>query len=194
MPETPISLLERLRLRPDATSWQRLVDLYTPLIRAWIGRNTVQSSDADDVVQEVMGILVRELPQFLHDLRPGAFRRWLRFVTVNRLRTFWRTRKAVPVASGGSDFNHILDQLEDSESDLSRLWDEEHDRHVARRLIELIEPDFEATTWRAFRSLVLEGKPTAEVAADLGITVNAVRIAKSRVLSRFRQEVEGLID
>ena len=72
MPETPISLLERLRLRPDATSWQRLVDLYTPLIRIWIGRNTVQTSDADDLVQEVMGILVRELPHFRHDLRQGA--------------------------------------------------------------------------------------------------------------------------
>jgi RNA polymerase sigma-70 factor (ECF subfamily) len=150
MPETPISLLERLRLRPDATSWQRLVDLYTPLIRIWIGRNTVQTSDADDLVQEVMGILVRELPHFRHDLRPGAFRRWLRFVTVNRLRVFWRIRKAVPVTAGGSDFNHILDQLEDSESDLGRICDDEHDRHVARRLMELIEPEFESITWSAF--------------------------------------------
>jgi RNA polymerase sigma factor (sigma-70 family) len=194
MPETPISLLERLRLRPDATSWQRLVDLYSPLIRAWIGRYTVQTSDADDLVQEVMGVLIRELPHFRHDLRPGAFRRWLRSVTTNRLRTFWRSRKAVPVAAGGSDFGHILDQLEDSESALSRFWDEAHDRHVAHRLMELIEPEFEPTTWKAFQSLVLEGKRTADVAAELGITVNAVRIAKSRVLSRFRREVEGLID
>ena len=113
---------------------------------------------------------------------------------MNRLRVFWRIRKAVPVTAGGSDFNHILDQLEDSESDLSRIWDDEHDRHVARRLMELIEPEFESITWSAFRSLVLEGKRTSEVAADLVITVNAVRIAKSRVLRRFRQEVDGLID
>jgi hypothetical protein len=36
MPETPASLLERLRIRPDAASWQRLVELYTPLIRNWL--------------------------------------------------------------------------------------------------------------------------------------------------------------
>ena len=96
--------------------------------------------------------------------------------------------------AGGSDFAKVLDQLADPDSQLSRLWDQEHDRHVARRLLELIEPEFEPTTWRAFRGLVLEHKSTAEVAAELGISANAARIAKSRVLSRFRREAEGLIN
>ena len=194
MPDTPVSLLERLRLRSDDASWQRLVDLYTPLIRDWLRRSCVDASDTDDLTQEVMQVLVRELPNFRHDLRPGAFRRWLRNVTVNRLRVFWRGRRARPVATGDSDFGHMLDQLEDPNSGLSQLWDQEHDCHVARRLLELIEPEFEPTTWRAFRGLVLEGKRTAEVAAELGITPNAVRIAKSRVLSRFRQEIDGILD
>jgi RNA polymerase sigma-70 factor (ECF subfamily) len=194
MPETPASLLERLRLRPDAASWQRLVELYTPLIRNWLRPYQLQASDADDLTQEVLTVLVRELPNFHHDLRQGAFRRWLRTITVNRLRTFWRSRKTRPVASGDVDFEQVLDQLEKADSDLSRRWDEEHDRHVVRRLLELIEPEFEPTTWQAFRMLTLEEKPTAAVAAALGITPNAARIAKSRVLNRFRQEIDGLID
>jgi RNA polymerase sigma-70 factor (ECF subfamily) len=194
MPETPISLLERLRLRPDEASWQRLVDLYTPLIRDWIRRHTLQPTDVDDLMQDVLGILVRELPQFRHDLRPGAFRRWLRNVTVNRLRVFWRGRRARPLTPADTDFERELAQLEDPDSAMSRLWDDEHDRHVARRLLELIGPEFEPITWQAFRGLVLEGRPTAEVASELGLTPNAVRIAKSRVLSRLRQEASGLID
>lgn len=194
MLETPISLLERLRLRPDEASWQRLVDLYTPLIRAWLRHHGILNSDSDDLTQEVMQVLVRELPNFRHDLRPGAFRRWLRNVTVNRLRVFWRERRSRHVATGVSDFGHILDQLEDPNSRLSRQWDEEHDHHVARRLLELIEPEFEPMTWRAFSALVLEGKRTVDVAAEIGTTPNAVRIAKSRVLSRFRQEIEGILD
>jgi RNA polymerase sigma-70 factor (ECF subfamily) len=193
MPDTPISLLERLRLRPDAASWERLVDLYTPLIRAWLRRHALQDSDADDLTQDVLGVLVRELPNFRHDLRRGAFRRWLRQVTVNRLRVFWRSRHARPLA-GGTDLGPVLDQLADPDSGLSQLWDREHDLHVARRLLELLEPEFEPATWRAFRLLVLEGRPTAAVAAELGLSSNAVRIAKSRVLRRFRQEVDGLID
>ena len=194
MPETPISLLERLRLRPDEASWERLVDLYTPLIAAWLRRHGIMNSDSDDLTQEVMQVLVRELPSFQHDLRPGAFRRWLRNVTVNRLRVFWRERRSRPQAIGAGDFGDILDQLEDPNSRLSRQWDEEHDHHVAHRLLEIIEPEFEPATWRAFRSLVLEGKRTSDVAAELGITANAVRIAKSRVLSRFRQEIDGILD
>lgn len=188
MAETPISLLERLRSRPDPASWQRLVDLYTPLIRGWLARYQVQPSDLDDLTQEVFRTLLDELPRFQHDLRRGAFRRWLRTIAVNRLRTLWRSRRATPAGDA------LLDQLEDPTSDPNRLWDEEHDRLVARRLLELLEPEFEPATWAAFRLLVLEGVDTREVAARLNTTPNAVRIAKSRVLSRFRREIDGLID
>jgi RNA polymerase sigma-70 factor (ECF subfamily) len=194
LPETPISLLERLSMRPDPASWQRLVDLYTPLIQHWLSQYALQSSDSDDLTQEVLATVVRELPHFRHDLRQGAFRRWLRTMAVNRLRNFWRERRTRPQAMGAGDFEAMLSQLEDPDSRLSRLWDEEHDRHVIRRLLELIEPEFEPTTWKAFRALVLEGKKTHEAAAELGISVNAARIAKARVLKRFRQEIGGLID
>jgi RNA polymerase sigma-70 factor (ECF subfamily) len=194
MPETSVSLLERLRLHPDAPAWQRLVDLYTPLIRAWLQRYGVQPADADDLVQEVMGVLIRELPGFEHERRTGSFRRWLRSITVNRLRAFWRARRGRPISVGGSDFGRLLSELEDPESGLSRDWDVEHDCHVARRLLELIESEFEPATWQAFHMLVMEGKPTAAVAAKLGVSANSVRIAKSRVLSRLRQEMHGLVE
>jgi RNA polymerase sigma-70 factor (ECF subfamily) len=189
LPETSVSLLERLRLRPDPQSWRRLVDLYTPLIADWLRRQGIQPADIEDLSQDVLAIVVREMPDFRHDLRRGAFRRWLRTITINRLRNFWRAGRHCVTHSAAA-----LDSLEDPDSDLSRRWDEEHDRHVVRRLLELMEPDFEPGTWRAFRLLVLEEKPTREVAETLGITANAVRIAKSRVLSRFRQESSGLID
>jgi RNA polymerase sigma-70 factor (ECF subfamily) len=194
MPETSVSLLERLRLCPDAPAWQRFVDLYTPLIRAWLHRHGVQPADADDLVQEVMGELIRELPGFKHEQRTGAFRRWLRSITVNRLRVFWRSRRGRPMGVGGTEFGRLLSELEDPESGLSRDWDVEHDHYVARRLLELIESEFEPATWQAFRMLVMEGKPTSAVAAELGVSVNSVRIAKSRVLSRLRHEIHGLVE
>ncbi|MGE3805131.1 MAG: RNA polymerase sigma factor, partial [Gemmataceae bacterium] len=193
MAHTPISLLERLSRQPDSASWQRLIDLYTPLIRTWLRSYSLQQSDIDDLSQDVLGVLVKELPGFQHNQRAGAFRRWLRRITVNRLRGFWRARLPQAVGTGTLDAP-TLDQLEDPDSLLSQRWDEEHDRHVVSRLLELLEPEFEPTTWHAFRQLMLEGKTTSEVAADLGITPNAARIAKSRVLSRFRKEIEGLVD
>jgi RNA polymerase sigma-70 factor (ECF subfamily) len=188
--ETSLSLLDRIRLAADPEAWQRLVDLYTPLIHSWLRRQAVQAADVDDLTQEVLRCVVRGLPGFQHDLRRGAFRRWLRTITVNQLRSFWRGRR--PEVSG--DVARRLDELEDPSSSLSRLWDEEHDRHVLRRLLQLLEPEFEPSTWQAFRILVLEGRPAAEAASELGISANAARIAKSRILARLRQECEGLIE
>jgi RNA polymerase sigma-70 factor (ECF subfamily) len=77
---------------------------------------------------------------------------------------------------------------------LSRLWDDEHDRYVLRRLLELIEPRFEPSTLAAFRRVALDGASPEQAAEELGLSVAAVWLAKSRVLSRLRREAEGLID
>lgn len=187
MPDTPVSLLERLRLCPDEASWQRLVQLYTPWIQSWLRSQGLAGADVDDLAQEVMLVLVRELPHFRHDLRRGAFRRWLRGIILNRLRAFWRARKDSPAPA-------TLNQLADPQSELSRTWDREHNAHVVRRLLELLEADFEPGTWQAFRLVVLEGKSSPEAARILGVSPVAIRVAKSRVLSRFRQEADGLTD
>jgi RNA polymerase sigma-70 factor (ECF subfamily) len=194
MSKTSVSLLDRLRLQPDEDSWRRLVELYMPLIRTWLRRYAVSEEDAEDLSQEVMAVVVRELPQFVHNQRPGAFRHWLRAVTVNRLRGLWRERSGAARATGDSNFVAMLDQLADPNSGLSRLWEQEHDQHVARRLMDLIRPQFEEKTWRAFRRVVLDGLKPAAVAQELGLSVNAVLLAKSRILSRFRQEIHGLTD
>jgi RNA polymerase sigma-70 factor (ECF subfamily) len=187
---TSLSLLERLRQQPDAASWQRFVDLYAPLLRGWLHRQGVRPQDAEDLVQEVLGVVVRELSGFEHNQRPGAFRAWLRTSLLNRLRAFWRARRAQPAAAADEE----LDALEDSAAELSRLWDEEHDQHVLRRLLELLEPEFEEKTWQAFRRVTLDEEKAAAVAQELGLSVNAVWLAKSRVLRRLRQEARNLVD
>jgi RNA polymerase sigma-70 factor (ECF subfamily) len=189
MADTPLSLLERLRTQGDADLWRRLAALYEPLLRGWLGRQGVQDADQDDLVQEVLLVLARELPGFRHNGRAGAFRAWLRTILVHRLRDFWRSRQRRPASPA-----EALDQLADPASELSRRWDEEHDRHLARQLLRELEPRFAQTTWQAFRRVVLDEVPTDVVAAELGITPNAVCIAKSRVLSRLRQEGRGLLD
>lgn len=194
MADTPRSLLERLRVHSDPESWRRLVELYSPLLRDWLRRYDVSETDTDDVVQEIMAILVREMPNFHHDLRRGAFRRWLRNIMVNRLREFWRDRGSLRNNPQGVIHERFLAQLEDPSSPLNDFWDREHDRQILQRLMALLEPQFEPTTWQAFRLVAVEERSPLEVAQTLGLSPNAVRIAKSRVLKRMRQEAEGLVD
>jgi RNA polymerase sigma-70 factor (ECF subfamily) len=191
--ETSLSLLERLTDRPTDPDWRRLVELYQPLLRAWCLRSGVGDADADDLVQETLSVVVREVGQFRRG-PAGSFRSWLRTILAHRLRNFFRGRQNRPIATGGSDFLQRLDQLESPDSELSQLWDREHDRHVAGRVMKLVERDVKLQTWQAFRRHVIDGVPAAEVAAELGLSRNTVLLAKSRVLKRLRAELAGLVE
>lgn len=192
MAETPVSLLDRLIHRPDDDAWRQLVDLYTPYIRSWFQRDPALRQDVDDLVQEVLRAVVRDLPKFRRE-GPGRFRAWLRGISVHRLKAHWKACRTRPPAVGGSGAD-FLDHLENPASDLSRQWDREHDQYVANRLLEQIEPEFAGTTMQAFRAVALGGRKAVEVAAELGMTVAAVLKAKSRVLARLRERGKGLLD
>jgi len=195
VPTTSASLLDRLRSAPDAAAWDRLVRVYEPLIRRWLSHPAL-AGDADDLTQDVLAILVRELPRF-EQQRLGSFRAWLRTITVNRVKEYWRKRWRAGLRErpeGGTDAADRLAQLADPASGLSRQWDAEHDTHVAQKLMDLLEPEFTPPTWTAFRRQVVDGESAAVVAADQGSTVNAVLLAKSRVLMRLREEAMGSLE
>lgn len=194
MPDTSVSLLELVRQSPNSSAWSRLTEIYGPLLKAGLTRHGVQDADAEDLIQEIFLTVSRELPKFDHSGRPGAFRRWLRIVLVNRLRNYRRSSKYRPATPGGSDWGEELNELEDDSSDRSREWNLEHDRHVMARLLEQIRPRFEPRTWRAFHRQVIDGHRADFVAAELAMPLNSVYVARNRVLTALRREVVGFID
>ena len=193
MNETQQSLLLRAQ-NGEQDAWKDLTDLYRPLIIGWLQRQGVPARDLDDLSQEVLLSVVKHLPRFEHTGQRGAFRSWLRTIVCNRTTDYWRGVDAGMQAQGGSGATAALQQLADPDSDLNRQWDEEHDRYVLSCLLDLVDEEFEPTTLRAFRRLALDGASGAEAAQELGLSVAAVYVAKSRVLQRIRQEAEGLID
>jgi RNA polymerase sigma-70 factor (ECF subfamily) len=194
MNTTSLSLLDRLKeARPDSIDWLTLQDIYVPLIRGWLARMADLGEEVEDVSQEVLVILCRELPGFDRQ-RNGSFRAWLRQITLNRVWASQKRRRKTPIAEGGSAADQLLAQLADPNSDLARQWDQEHDRHVVHKLLALVKDDFEPNTWRAFTRFALEGQPAARVAEELGMKESAVMQAKSRILKRLREEAGGLLD
>ena len=191
MAETSLSLLQRARSPGDEWAWRELAELYEPLLRRWMTRYDVGGVDADDLVQETLLFVARRLKGFEHNGRTGAFRCWLRTALVHRLQRHWREQRRRPVAGG--EVLAALAELEDAASGLSRLWDRQHDAHVARRLLEKVRPRFEQRTWEAFRLTALEGMKPADAAEKLGVSANAVCAARCRVLSALRQEGRGLL-
>jgi RNA polymerase sigma-70 factor (ECF subfamily) len=193
MPSTHVSLLSDAQAGSQR-AWSRLVELYQPLLYGWLRRQDVPHDDAQELTQDVLAVVARELGAFDHQGRTGGFRRWLRQITVHRALGFLRARGTRAVARGGSTFFEQLQQLEAPNSSLSQQWDREFDQHVLRELLAKIEGEFAPVTLRAFRRLALEGAAPEDVARELGISVGAAYSAKSRVLRKLRKEAAGLID
>lgn len=194
MSDTSVSLLERASAKGDAESWRQVAEIYTPLLHGWLRRYRIQPNDVDDIVQDVLLHVSEQLPAFQHNGHTGAFRNWLRQVLVFRLRQHWGKAKRRPTATGQTDFLAELHQLEDPASGLSRLWDREHDRHVAKSLVELVRRRVSEQSCAVLQRTVLGGESPAAVARDLGMTPNAVYAARFRVLQLLRQEGQGLLD
>jgi RNA polymerase sigma-70 factor (ECF subfamily) len=188
MDTTSASLLERLKVQVDQRAWSRFVDLYTPMMYSWARQIGLQESDAADLVQEVFVLLVEKMPDFAYD-RHKSFRAWLRTVTLNKWRDRCRRRATRPPEVTGQPPPDVAEaRLESSFSEV------EYRQHLVARALELMQAEFQPTTWQACWEFVVVGRPAAEVARQLGISENAVHLAKGRVLRRLREELEGLLD
>jgi RNA polymerase sigma-70 factor (ECF subfamily) len=179
-------LLERLR-RLDEGAWPHFVKLYTPLLYFWACRMGLQAADAADLVQDILTILLQKLPEFSYD-KTKSFRSWLRTVTLNRFRDNLRRKAAALRDAGPAGLDDVA-----VPGDAEALWEKEYRDHLVDRAAELMKAEFQPTTWQAFWGLTVEGKSGAEVAAALGLSIDAVYAAKSRVLRRLRQELDGMM-
>lgn len=188
MTTTPPSLLEKLRRTTDQDAWREFVDLYTPLLYRWARQARLQEQDAADLLQDVFTTLVRKLPEFEYDPQ-RSFRKWLRTVTLNRWRDLRRRRQRQPHEGDPDALKDVAGRDECEEAAES-----EYHEYLIGRALRLMQTDFHPTTWKACWELVVNGQPAAEVARALGITENAVYVAKCRVLGRLRQELDGLLD
>ncbi len=194
MQTTSVSLLERLAKSPGNDDWQKLLLIYRPFIFSIVSGYPSLVSQAEDVTQEVMLVLMRELPVFERQ-RTGSFRTWLRQIVVNQLRTAARKLRKFSTAANPDDgVSNQIEQLADPASIASRKWDEEYERVVFKRLVELVRPTVAEKMWQAFERYALQDQPPAKVAEELGLSLNSVLLAKSRILKQLRTEAKGLLD
>jgi RNA polymerase sigma-70 factor (ECF subfamily) len=187
------SLVDRLR-EQDAEAWRRLTELYGPLVYAWSRRAGLMPPDAADVMQEVFIAVSQAIKSFRLDLPGSTIHGWIATITRNKIQDHFRRCATQPLAKGGSDVQQLLHNL-------AALNDEsgscEHPSAADRRILlgrvtQLVRAEFEDRTWRAFWLTTVEDMSPTEAALQLSISLNAVYKARSRVLRRLRDELDGL--
>lgn len=182
----------------DQKAWERLVELYSQLVYLWCRNAGLQSADSADVGQEVFRAVARKINDFRREQAGDSFRAWLRSITRNKIRDFYKKRGREVPAAGGSDAHLALLQAPDPqhETDTSvySAGDDGEARLLFRRAVELIQAEFADRTWEAFWRVTIEDQAPDVVAKDLGVSINAVYLARSRVIRRLRDEFDGLIE
>ncbi len=208
---------------PDA--WERLVELYSPLVYFWCQESGLPAADLNDIFQEVFHGLARNISKF-QPIKNGSFRGWLRTLTRNKVNDHFRKAQREPQPQGGTEALHYLQQFPAAEirhstvslddalnsTDALRATDAlnstdavnstdasetakppkgelELEQSMLRQALTNIRGHFSDQTWKAFCMVVIDGRETNDVAADLAMRPGTVRVAKSRVLKRLRLEV-----
>lgn len=183
--QTSTTLLRQLREDPlDRSAWDRFVDRYGVLIFRWCRHWGLQQADAEDVTQNVLVELLRQMRHFVYD-RSGSFRAWLRTIAYRGWCRFIQTQQRRGAA---------LSKLQTNEAyeDLLEQISKEDDREALEKAMALVRLRVQPRTWDAFRMLAFDGRSGAEVARELGMNVGAVFVARSKVQKMLREELDLL--
>jgi RNA polymerase sigma-70 factor (ECF subfamily) len=180
------SLIQRLKTQ-DEEAWQRLLDLYVPLVFSWCSRSGMQAQDSADVVQEVFQAVMGGIAKFRYSRPDDTFRGWLRTITRNKIRDHFRNKSGQPVAIGGTDAQRRFMEVAEVEFEVSPVSGPI--TNLVHRALDLIRAEFEDRTWQAFWLTAVGQQSSGEVARQLDMSTGAVRQAKYKVMRRLRQEL-----
>ena len=190
MPTTRASLLVRLRDHQDAEAWRQFVEVYAPLVYRWCRRMGLQDADAADLTQEVLRQVSTAVGRLEYDPKRGLFRSWLFTLAHRKLCDFFRRDARQIQGSGDSGTQAILDEQPAPAEEIE--WNQDHEQRVFDWAAEQIRDRFALSTWQAFWLTAVDGRDSQEVAHQLGMTVAAVYLAKSRVMARLKEQVKWL--
>jgi RNA polymerase sigma-70 factor, ECF subfamily len=185
---TSPSLLERVKA-DDAAAWDRLVGLYAPLVYRWCRRADLPDQEIADVFQEVFHAVATHIAAFRRERDNDTFRGWLRVITRNKVRDHFRKLGREPAGAGGTEAQLLFARLPDPCADADDSDEGPADRGLFGQALELLRCEFEERTWQAFWLTAVEDRAAGDVALELRMSPGAVRVAKSRVLRRLREEL-----
>jgi RNA polymerase sigma-70 factor (ECF subfamily) len=173
----------------DLEAWQEFTAIYQPLVYRLARAKGFQDADAQEIVQEVLLAVSRAAGDWVPDKSRGKFRTWLHRVARNLMINFLTRKKYHSLGTGDSRIAELLHEQHDPASAESVVFDLEYRRSVFQWAAQAVQEQVSEKTWRAFRQTLLEDRPIADVARELGMTPGAVYIARSRVMARLRDVV-----
>lgn len=184
-------LLNGLKDQNNTRIWSDFYARYQPLLVVFAKRLGLTEQDAQDAAQEALLAFVQTYREGAYDRDKGRLRTWLFGIATHKVRDIQRRRGKQLVIVDDADTTRFLNKIPDDRS-LSEVWEAEWARAILTECMEQVRQKVKPQTMEAFELFALKGMPAAKVAQQLGMTENAVWIAKNRVVSHMRNMQEHL--
>ena len=182
---TSLLLLNTIQGTPNPGGWQRFCEIYYPLVCQWCATALKGNEEYLDVAQDVFLEIHQKIRTFKR-IGEGSFRLWLKTIIQTKISEYNKKK-----------FPSLISYIElDREVGVSfgRDWDERYVSEVFSKACKYISAEFESNSWTAFVKTHFEGADPDIIAKELGITTNAIYIARYRILKRLKEYVEELIN
>jgi RNA polymerase sigma factor (sigma-70 family) len=193
------SLITRLKQWDDQASWQEFFDTYWKLIFSVALRAGLSEAEAEDIVQDTIISVARQMPNFQYDPTRGSFKSWLFLITQRRisdhLRKVYRRVKIHQAAPGQTSRTALLERAPDPASEkLETIWDEEWKRRAFEEALNRVKTQIDATHFQIFDCYVRKNWPVKEITKSFGIRAGQVYLIKHRVSALLTQELKRISD
>jgi RNA polymerase sigma factor (sigma-70 family) len=198
MVPTRQSLLSRLKNWENQDSWREFFDTYWRLIYEVARKAGFNDAEAQDIVQEALLSVARQMPGFKYNRSEGSFKSWLLQITRRRIADQFRKRYrgGGMISSDSPEFmssdNELL--LHGATTPLDELWEVEWKSHIAEIALDRVKKRVKAAQFQIFDLSVLKSWPLGRVSEALGVSKTQVYLARQRVGALVKKEVKRLAE
>ena len=190
------SLVDRLADWDDRKHWQEFFDTYWKLIYSAARKSGLTDAEAQEVVQETVITVAKKIDKLRYDPAIGSFKGWLLNITRWRIADQFRKRRPADKQSARSNEDRqtaTIERVADSNVvDLDTLWEKEWQENLFAAAITRVKKKVDPKQYQLFDCYVRKEWPAQKVAAELGVSVGQVYLARHRVSALLKKEIKAL--
>lgn len=200
------SLLSRIRNAEDGPSWQEFFETYWKLIYSTARKAGLGDAEAQDIVQETVISVARNIEGFKYDPAVCSFKHWMLQLTRWRIANQFKKRqlqqRTQPSAPGGwpaspgsgeADDTATVERIPDPAGvDLEAIWDQEWQKGLLEAAMQRLQRQVDPAHLQIFDLYCLQEWPAQTVAQTLGVSIGRVYLAKHRVGRLLKREIQAL--